>query len=69
MRKLISVAWALVFLLISESCSKEKVQPTVNNKANTTAQPASAPTQPASPPSSQPPSCGHASGNPTSAAG
>jgi hypothetical protein len=67
MRKIICLVWALAFLLFFESCSKEKVQPATNTKSNASQQPANAQSQPENPPSSQPPSCPHASGNPTNA--
>jgi hypothetical protein len=55
MKKILYCIWGIAFLLLFESCSKEKLQPKTNNKGNTTQQPQSAEQNP--PPSQQPPTC------------
>ena len=67
MRKITGLVWILALTFAFTSCSKEKVQPTVNNKSTNSAQSSNAQTQPENPPSSQPPSCPHAAGNPVNA--
>jgi len=60
MKKLLCFVWGLAFILFFESCSKEKLEPTTANKANTTTQ--QTPEQ-SPPPSQQSPSCPHAPGD------
>jgi hypothetical protein len=67
MRKITGLVWVLALSFAFASCSKEKVQPKVNNKSTNSAQSSGAQTQPEDPPASQPSSCPHSSGNPVNA--